>query len=414
MLLARLRLSTQLLLLTVGTAAVAIILLVAMAFYLTSEVVQQEGDQRLTALSEATGDLMSEPLMAQDTAGMQRVLAAAVREEGLDRALVLAPDGAIIAMQGSDRADADDLSADDQDFALSALRANQLRTRDDSDNLVDIAVPIAANGQAVGVLLGQSSTSGAVDELLGIVLPQMGAAGLGLVLLAALVALAMARYIAAPLRKLAVAATAVGQGTLEALPNLRGSAEVGALASAFGQMVADLRTSQAAVAEQQRTLETRVRERTADLERTLAELQESITTREQLSATVRGLSSPIIPVLDGLLVMPLVGVIDSQRAALLMETLLHGVERYRATMVILDVTGVPIIDTQVARTLLDAARAVKLLGTQTMLVGLRPELAQTIVGLGLDLTGLSTQADLQSGVTYAMRQRGGAASLPRA
>jgi anti-anti-sigma factor len=214
------------------------------------------------------------------------------------------------------------------------------------------------------------------------------------------------------LRKLAVAATAVGQGTLEALPNLRGSAEVGALASAFGQMVADLRTSQAAVAEQQRTLETRVRERTADLERTLAELQESITTREQLSATVRGLASPIIPVLDGLLVMPLVGVIDSQRAALLMETLLHGVERYRATMVILDVTGVPIIDTQVARTLLDAARAVKLLGTQTMLVGLRPELAQTIVGLGLDLTGLSTQADLQSGVTYAMRQRGGAASLP--
>lgn len=68
-------------------------------------------------------------------------------------------------------------------------------------------------------------------------------------------------------------------------------------------------------------------------------------------------------------------------------------------------TGVPIIDTQVARTLLDAARAVRLLGTQTMLVGLRPELAQTIVGLGLDLSGLSTQADLRSGVSYAMRHR---------
>jgi rsbT co-antagonist protein RsbR len=66
---------------------------------------------------------------------------------------------------------------------------------------------------------------------------------------------------------------------------------------------------------------------------------------------------------------------------------------------------VPIIDTQVARALLDAARAVKLLGSQTILVGLRPELAQTIVGLGLDLTDLSTHADLQSGVSYAMRQR---------
>jgi rsbT co-antagonist protein RsbR len=63
--------------------------------------------------------------------------------------------------------------------------------------------------------------------------------------------------------------------------------------------------------------------------------------------------------------------------------------------------------------LLDAARAVKLLGTQTILVGLRPELAQTIIGLGLDLTGLSTQADLQSGVSYAMRKRGGAATSLR-
>jgi anti-anti-sigma factor len=177
-------------------------------------------------------------------------------------------------------------------------------------------------------------------------------------------------------------------------------------------MVADLHTTQAAVAEQQRTLEARVGERTADLERTLAELRESVTARAQLDATVRGLSSPIIPVLDGILVMPLIGVIDSQRAAMLMETLLRGVEQYRATMVILDVTGVPIIDTQVARALLDAARAAKLLGTQTILVGLRPELAQTIIGLGLDLTALRTHGDLQSGVSYALRQRGGAAALP--
>jgi len=412
MLLARLRLSTQLLILTVGTAAVAIILLVAMAVFLTSAVVQQEADQRLTALSEATSDLITAPLVAHDTAGMQRILTAAVRDEGLDRAFVLAPDGAMLAMQRGERADADDLSTEDQDFALGALRAGQLRTRDDSDSLVDIAVPITADGQSVGVLLGQSSTNGAVDELVGTVLPQMSAAGLGVALLAALVALAMARYIAAPLRKLAAAATAVGQGQLAALPTLRGSAEVGALAGAFGQMVADLRTTQAAVAEQQHMLETRVYERTADLQRTLAELRESVNAREQLSATVRELSSPIIPVLDGILVMPLIGVIDSQRAAMLMDTLLRGVEHHRATMVILDVTGVPIIDTRVARTLLDAARAVKLLGTQTILVGLRPELAQTIVGLGLDLTGLSTQADLQSGVRYAMRQRSGGANLP--
>jgi anti-anti-sigma regulatory factor/HAMP domain-containing protein len=401
----RLRLSTQLLLLTVGTAVVAIILLVAMAVALSSEVVQQEGDQRLTALAETTGDLITAPLAAHDTAAVQRILSAAVRDEGLDRAFVLAPDRTMVAAQHSERVDEDDLSTDDQDFALSALRANQLRTRNDTDNLVDIAVPIAQNDQAVGVLLGQSSTSGAIDELIGTTLPQMSAAGLGVALLAGLVALALARRIAAPLQKLSVAAMAVGQGQLEALPAQRGNAEVGALASAFGQMVDDLRASRAAVAEQQRTLEVRVQERTADLERALAELRESVSVREQLSATVRELASPIVPVLDGIVVMPLVGAIDSQRAAMLIDTLLHGVEHHRASMVILDVTGVPIIDTQVARTLLDAARAVKLLGTQTMLVGLRPELAQTIVGLGLDLSELSTRADLQSGVSYAMRQR---------
>ena len=71
----------------------------------------------------------------------------------------------------------------------------------------------------------------------------------------------------------------------------------------------------------------------------------------------------------------------------------------------MDVTGVPIIDTEVAKALLQAADAAQLLGTQTILAGLRPELAQTIVGLGLDLSALAAQADLRSGVVYAMCQR---------
>src|SRR5215470_11608247 len=93
MLLARLRLSSQLLLLTVGTAALAVILLVSMAVYLTGEVVQGVSDQRLTALSEATGELITAPLAAQNVADIERILATVVRDEGLDRAAVLAPDG---------------------------------------------------------------------------------------------------------------------------------------------------------------------------------------------------------------------------------------------------------------------------------------------------------------------------------
>ena len=86
-----------------------------------------------------------------------------------------------------------------------------------------------------------------------------------------------------------------------------------------------------------------------------------------------------------------------------MSTLLSATERHRARMVIVDVTGVPIIDTQVARVLLKVASAIRLLGAETVLVGLRPELAQTIIGLGLDLTSLVTRADLQSAVSYALQ-----------
>jgi HAMP domain-containing protein len=234
----------------VGTVLLAIVILVTLAIFLTRIVIQQEGNQPLTAISQATSDLIAAPLVAHNTDGIKQILAAVVREEGLDRAFVFTPDGAVVAAQLSEQADGEELSADDQDFALGALRAGQLSVRDDGDNTVDLAAPIVANGQTVGLMLGQSSTEGAVDELLEVALPQMSAAGLGVALLAGLLALAMARYIAAPLHQLSAVAMAVGQGELESLPDLRGSAEVSALAGAFGKMVEDLRTSRAAVAEQ--------------------------------------------------------------------------------------------------------------------------------------------------------------------
>jgi anti-anti-sigma factor len=160
------------------------------------------------------------------------------------------------------------------------------------------------------------------------------------------------------------------------------------------------------------SLEQRVAERTAELEQaldtreqTLNELRESISVREALEQTIQGLSSPVLPVLEGVLVMPLIGLIDSRRAALLMRSLLNAIEQHRATIVLLDVTGVPLVDTQVARVLLQAADATRLLGAEPILVGIRPELAQTIVGLGLDLSSLTTQADLQSSIRYATHRQ---------
>jgi rsbT co-antagonist protein RsbR len=134
--------------------------------------------------------------------------------------------------------------------------------------------------------------------------------------------------------------------------------------------------------------------------------QERTALHEQVIATqqaaLRELSTPIIPLTDDLVVMPLIGTIDSNRAQQVIETLLEGVATSRATTAILDITGVPIVDTQVANALLRAAQAVKLLGAQVVLTGIRPEIAQTLVGLGLDLNGIVTRATLQSGIAFAL------------
>jgi anti-anti-sigma factor len=114
--------------------------------------------------------------------------------------------------------------------------------------------------------------------------------------------------------------------------------------------------------------------------------------------------------------MPLIGAIDSSRAQQVIETLLAGVAASRATTAILDITGVQVVDTQAANALLRAAQAVKLLGAQVVLTGIRPEIAQTLVGLGLDLGGITTRATLQSGIAFALMddRRGTAHRAPRA
>jgi rsbT co-antagonist protein RsbR len=130
-------------------------------------------------------------------------------------------------------------------------------------------------------------------------------------------------------------------------------------------------------------------------------LQEQIIHAQQ--AALAELSTPLIPVSDDIVIMPLIGSLDSQRAQAVLDTLLHGVASTRARIAILDITGVPVVDTQIANVLLQAARSVQLLGAQVILTGIRPEVAQTMVGLGVEMRGLVTRSDLQSGIAYALR-----------
>jgi rsbT co-antagonist protein RsbR len=152
------------------------------------------------------------------------------------------------------------------------------------------------------------------------------------------------------------------------------------------------------------SLEATVNERTAGLQEALrtveqreAQLQQALTDLRASQATIRELSAPVLPVLPGVLIAPLVGAIDESRATVFVANVLRAVERERAQQVIFDVTGVPLIDTQVARMILQAADAVRLLGAQVILVGIRPEVAQTVVGLGVALD-MKTYADLQQAI----------------
>lgn len=135
-----------------------------------------------------------------------------------------------------------------------------------------------------------------------------------------------------------------------------------------------------------------------------AALRENMETIQAQAAALVELSTPLIPLSEHVVVMPLIGAIDSQRAQQATETLLHGIATRRARIAILDITGVPVVDTQVANALVQAAKAVRLLGAQVVLTGIRAEVAQTLVALGTDLSGVVTCSNLQSGIAYASTQ----------
>lgn len=138
-----------------------------------------------------------------------------------------------------------------------------------------------------------------------------------------------------------------------------------------------------------------------------SEEDERIQRQEQIIAgqasVLAELSTPLIPLRDGVLLMPLVGAIDTRRTQQVLEALLEGISAYQAETAILDITGVKVMDTQVADGLLRAARAAKLLGATVYLSGISAEIAQTLVQLGTDLDQIITFGSLQAAIARAFR-----------
>jgi rsbT co-antagonist protein RsbR len=154
-------------------------------------------------------------------------------------------------------------------------------------------------------------------------------------------------------------------------------------------------------------LEATVAERTAALQTALQDVQARADAQahlldevQQQRILLRELSVPVIPISASTLIMPLVGALDSIRLQQIQEQALRALEHKSARYLVLDITGVPVVDSQVAQGLLSVVQAARLLGAQVLLVGIRPEVAQAIVGLGLDLREIYTASDLQSALSH--------------
>lgn len=141
------------------------------------------------------------------------------------------------------------------------------------------------------------------------------------------------------------------------------------------------------------------------LGRVVTTYHEMIDTIRKQEAAMLELSTPAIKVWEGILAVPLIGTIDSARAAQLTENLLENIVETQSSIVIIDITGVPVVDTQVANNLIKTVQAARLLGADSVLVGITPYVAQTLVHLGIDLGTIHTRSTLRSGLEFALRKK---------
>src|SRR5215207_6502837 len=134
------------------------------------------------------------------------------------------------------------------------------------------------------------------------------------------------------------------------------------------------------------------------------ELEAKLETIEMQQAAIRELSTPIIEVWAGVLCLPVVGIVDSQRSAEMTETLLEMIVAKQARTAIVDITGIDVMDTKTADHFIKMAKAVRLLGADCILSGINPGIAQTLTHIGVDLTGVRTMRNLRDALQFHLRE----------
>jgi rsbT co-antagonist protein RsbR len=287
-----------------------------------------------------------------------------------------------------------------------AINTGQIKTPKDA---LETFEPFQSNIQAMtdqAVLLAKQKTASARQTSLAV-----DTVGINTIWLVALIAgavfvasiawsLLFPAWLARPITVLHEAATRLANGDLAARAALNRQDELGALAQSFDRMAETVQRNTADLQAQY----AEARDARAQAEEARRKIAGQLAMIEEQRAVISEMSVPILPLSETTLILPLIGALDSARLAHVRDRALQSVEQARARHLILDITGVPIVDTQVAQGLMQVVQAAQLLGCKVVLVGIRPEVAQAIVGLGFDLKGVETQSTLQSGIARTFGQ----------
>lgn len=332
--------------------------------------------------------------MAQNDAHQLILTAKAVTEGG--QPLFVAfydPDGALIAAAGAPSASNEARRGfGDLPQRAQASGAEQLYRE---TGFLEVVRPIVYQGEPAGTLAVRLSDEAVRTELQREIFEGALTATLLAIILSLVVGLLLRSFIILPLRRLTTEAEQISTGSWIVPAGHDRSDDFGRLARSFGTMLQALQSREhqlqeqvAAVQSLNTVLDSRVAERTR-------KLQDLVGNQQQLLAQIRDMSMPVVPVLEGVIVMPIIGTLDSARTSQLIQSLLTGIEQFGARLAVLDITGATMIDEQVATTIVRAADASRLLGATTVLVGVRPEVAQTLVQLHVDLSAIRAHATLQ-------------------
>nr|AYM54134.1 histidine kinase HAMP region domain protein [Chondromyces catenulatus] len=353
-----------------------------------------------------------ETLLSQDALpSLQRVVENSATVGGVREVVIVARDGDVIA--SSDR-----LAIGKPSDSPLVQRALSLTSSQRATHMLDDALillqPLRGSrfmGGAAGDIVGVVQVTVArenIDQQARAAALQLLTISFGSYAVIALVLVAILRaLVTKPVHALAALAARLLKGDRSQRSRIQRRDEIGVLSAAFDAMADEvdglLSGLEGQVAARTRDLE----EERVQLERALKELEVSTEARVALAETVRALSTPVSKLYEGVLLMPIVGDIDAERAEQIQRSLLSGIEAHDAEQILLDLTGVATVDAEVAAGLLRAARAARLLGASVTLVGITARVAKSIVGLDIDLTGITTRADLQSGLVHALRSLSG-------